>query len=247
MNDDVLRGGKRPSPPRGPVLEVIALTPEDTAAAERGGADRLEVVRAIETGGLTPEIDAFEQVRAATGLPLRVMLRSNMGFDVSREELDGLCRSAERLKAAGANQFVLGFLSSSGALDIASIDALVAVIAPCPWTLHHAFDHAADARVAWDTAQRLSNVDCVLSGGVRGNLALGLSTLCERARWQTEALRWLAGGGLTLAHVEPLRRAGIEMFHIGRAARHAHSWTQPISADGVRAWRDALDRPLAGC
>jgi copper homeostasis protein len=227
-------------------LEVIALTAADAVVAERGGADRLEIVRAIETGGLTPQLDAFERIRDETGLPLRVMLRGNAGFGVGREELDALCREAEHLRQAGADQFVFGFLDEHGALDIASIDALVAVIAPCPWTLHHAFDHAADARVAWDVALRLSNVDCVLSGGVRGNLALGLSTLCERAHWQAEGLRWLAGGGLTLAYVEPLRRAGIEMFHIGRAARHAHSWARPLSVDNVRAWSDALQRPPPG-
>jgi len=42
-----------------PLLEVIALSADDAIAAERGGADRLEIVRAIDTGGLTPDLENF--------------------------------------------------------------------------------------------------------------------------------------------------------------------------------------------
>jgi copper homeostasis protein len=227
------------------MLEVIALTPEDAVAAERGGADRLEIVRTIETGGLTPELDAFERIRAATSLTMRVMLRTNAGFSISAAELDVLCRGAERLKQAGAEQFVLGFLDESGGLDVASIDAIVADVDPCPWTLHHAFDHAADARSAWNVAQSLANLDCILSGGAQGDLSRGLAALVDRAAWQTAGLRWLAGGGLVLDHVATLRRAGIEQIHIGRAARLDRSWSRPVSADSVRAWSDALRGPRA--
>jgi copper homeostasis protein len=38
------------------LLEVIVLSVEDARAAEEGGADRLEVVRDIHLGGLTPPL-----------------------------------------------------------------------------------------------------------------------------------------------------------------------------------------------
>lgn len=227
--------------PRRPTLEVIATTAEDASAAERGGADRLEIVRDIDVGGLTPELDGFQAIRAATNLPLRVMLRTNSGFRISPAELEALCLDASNLRAAGADQFVLGFLDDSGALDVESINTLVAAIAPSLWTLHHAFDHARGAQAAWTVARDLPGIDCILSGGIRGNLELGLTALCERADWQDGGPRWLAGGGLVLDYIEPLRRAGIRQFHIGRAARHDHSWTMPLSEDAVRCWRAALD------
>ena len=46
-----------------PILEVIVLSAADAATAERGGADRLEVVRAIEVGGLTPSVETFARIR----------------------------------------------------------------------------------------------------------------------------------------------------------------------------------------
>ena len=174
-----------------PLLEVIAMGPEDARAAERGGADRLELVREIGVGGLTPDVAVFAQIRAATKLPLRVMLRSNGGFTATEAEVAQLCHEAAALRREGADQFVLGFLDGAKLLDLGAIKALVAAIAPCPWTLHHAFDHAADQRAAWEAALTLPRVDHVLSGGIRGDLSAGLDLLCGRVDWQTPGLRWL--------------------------------------------------------
>lgn len=227
-----------------PLLEVIAMDPEDARAAEAGGADRLELVREIGVGGLTPDLAVFAQIRAAVGLPLRVMLRSNGGFGATVQETAQLCREAEALRREGADQFVLGFLDGSGTLDLEAIKALVAAIAPCPWTLHHAFDHAADQRRAWETALALPRVDHVLSGGIRGDLSAGLDLLCGRVEWQTPGLRWLAGGGMSHSYVTPLRRAGIERYHVGKMARFGHDWARPVSEEAVRRWRRALDTPV---
>ena len=233
-------------PGMAPLLEVIAMTPDDARAAEAGGADRLELVRAIDVGGLTPTLDTFAAIRAAVRLPLRVMLRNNGGFGATVTELAALRREAEVLRRAGADQFVFGFVAADGALDRIALDTLIEAVAPCPWTLHHAFDQTADARVAWETAQTLPRLDSILSGGVRGKLSLGLATLCARGGWQTTRPRWLAGGDLLLDYVAPLHASGIVQYHIGRAARSDLSWSRPVDAATVRHWRTTLDRAAGG-
>lgn len=223
-----------------PALEVIATSVADAVAAEQGGADRLEVLQAIETKGLTPSVEEFARMRAAVSLPLRVMLRTNEGFEIGETELAQLCREVEALLREGADQFVLGFLTSAGALDLAAIKALLAVIAPCRWTLHHAFDHASDQRLAWEAIEGLPGLDLVLTGGVRGDLAIGLETLCGRAGWQTEGRRWLAGGQLIIEQIPQLRAVRIEQFHAGRAARVGASWDRPVDPAAVGRLRLAV-------
>ena len=61
------------------LLEVIVQTVADAREAEKGGADRLEVVRAISMGGLSPSIDLVRLIKDDTSLPLRIMLRENSG------------------------------------------------------------------------------------------------------------------------------------------------------------------------
>ena len=55
-------------------------TVADAREAARGGADRLEVVRDLESGGLTPPLALVAAIAAETALPLRVMVRENAGF-----------------------------------------------------------------------------------------------------------------------------------------------------------------------
>ena len=64
-----------PTPPRAKILEVIVSSLEDAKQAEAGGADRLEVVRDLEVGGLTPDFQLVEQIAGAVRIPIRVMLR----------------------------------------------------------------------------------------------------------------------------------------------------------------------------
>jgi copper homeostasis protein CutC len=56
-------------------LEVIVTTVDEAIEAEAGGADRLELVRALDVGGLTPEISIARGVLAAVRIPVRVMVR----------------------------------------------------------------------------------------------------------------------------------------------------------------------------
>ena len=58
------------------ILEVIALDAADARAARDGGADRIELVADMRRQGLTPAVATFAAVRAAVGIPVRVMLRA---------------------------------------------------------------------------------------------------------------------------------------------------------------------------
>ena len=70
----------QPSAPHRIVLEVIVESVADAREAARGGADRLEVVRALELGGLTPPLTLVREIAEAVSLPLRVMVRGNAGY-----------------------------------------------------------------------------------------------------------------------------------------------------------------------
>jgi copper homeostasis protein len=224
-----------------PILEVIALNAADARAAQDGGADRIELVADMAQGGLTPDIATFAAVRAAVDLPVRVMLRDISGYALSNAT--GLTAQAAALRRAGADQFVLGFLDSRGAVDAAALALVLGTIDGCPWTFHRALDHAADRSAAWRALDGLPGLDFVLTAGGPGPVADGIGTLATEAAGTGP--RILAGGGLRAPHVAPLRAAGIDAFHTGSAVRPGGRWAEPVSADLVRAWREHVDQPVA--
>ncbi|MFF3512612.1 copper homeostasis protein CutC [Streptomyces sp. NPDC002573] len=223
------------------VLEVIALGPEDAVAAQAGGADRLELVTDIAADGLTPPVAAFAGIRDAVDIPLRVMLRKRDGFAAG--DAGALARAACELRAAGADEFVLGFLDEDGGPDLENVERLLAELDGCRWTFHRAIDHAADRDALRKQLAELPGLDTYLTAGSSDGVDDGLPTLVAEAARHGEpgyTQRLMVGGGLRLEHVPRLRAAGVDAFHIGGAARPA-GWTGPVSAQAVREWRTALD------
>ena len=223
------------------VLEVIALGVEDAVAAEAGGADRLELVTDMAADGLTPPVETFAGIRAAVGISLRVMLRLADGFEAG--DVRGLVRAARELRAAGADEFVLGFLDETGEPDLPALEAVLAELDGCRWTFHRAIDRAADRDALRKSLADLPGLDAYLTAGSAAGVDEGLATLlAEAARSGEQGYepQLLVGGGLRLDHVPRLRAAGVDAFHIGGAARPG-GWDVPVSAEAVREWRTALD------
>ncbi|MEU0114959.1 copper homeostasis protein CutC [Streptomyces bobili] len=227
------------------VLEVIALDARDAVAAQAGGADRLEVVTDIAADGLTPPVPAFAAIRAAVDLDLRVMLRLSDGFAAGdAADVGRLVRAAGQLRAAGADQFVFGFLDTEGGVDLPAVERVVAELDGCPWTFHRAIDHTADRDALRKQCEGLPGLDTYLTAGSAAGVDDGLAVLIAEAGRHGEQgyeQQLLVGGGLRLGHVPALRAAGIDAFHIGGAARPG-GWTAPVSAAAVGEWRRVLDR-----
>lgn len=77
------------------MLEVIVCSVADALAAEAGGADRLELVRDLEVGGLTPPLELIQDVLRAVRIPVRVMLREQEDFFVrAPKKIERLCQLA---------------------------------------------------------------------------------------------------------------------------------------------------------
>lgn len=223
------------------VLEVIALDPEDAVAAQAGGADRLELVTDMAADGLTPAVSTVTAIRSAVDISLRVMLRLSDGFGVG--DVSRVARAAAELRAAGAEEFVLGFLDPAGELDLAAVERVAGELDGCRWTFHRAIDHAADRDALRKQLADLPGLDTYLTAGSPTGVDEGLSTLLAEASRSGEPgyeQQLLVGGGLRLEHVPPLRSAGIDAFHIGGAARPA-GWQAPVSAEAVGEWRRVVD------
>ena len=241
---------REPIPDSRALLEIIALGPADAEAAEEGGADRLEVCEAMDQDGLAPDPKTVAAIRRRCTLPIRVMLRLSDGFTTSPPELGRLAALAKQYADAGADGFVLGFLSLSTEVDLIATSSLLngihhATGRQLPWTFHRAIDHALEADLAWNVVRDLPGLDAVLTAGSVRGVESGLDELVRRGRTGTDARLVLAGGGLRAEHVPWLAQAGIRAFHVGSSVRPDGSWKAYVDAKYVRAWRTLVDEEVA--
>ena len=223
------------------LLEVIALHPADAERAEAGGADRIELCGTMADGGLSPAPALVEQVRRATSIQLRVMVRLRDGFSTDGGEAVRLRGLIASYLSAGADGMVLGFLNGLGEVDKEVVGELIGD-AEWPWTFHRALDAALDLDRAWRALADLPRLDQVLTAGSPRGVEFGLDELLGRARtdpWAAQVI--MAGGGLRPDDVPWLARAGGRAFHIGSAARPGGSYQARVDEALVRSWRNLVD------
>lgn len=220
------------------VLEVIVLSVADARLAAEGGADRLEVVREIGLGGLTPPVSLVHAIARETGLPLRVMLRENGGYDTNASEIAAMRKAAAEFAALGVDGLVTGFARGGEAL----IDETAAVLQDVPGvsvTFHRAFDQVRDRLRTIDRVSAIAHVDRILTDGGTG----APSERCARLReWRDRAgsaIALIAGGGVDDEAVRWFaRHECVGEVHVGRAAREGGDQQGPVSLSRVRRLRE---------
>lgn len=223
------------------LLEVLVLHAADAARAEEGGADRVHVVGSLLDGGRSPEPGLVEQIRDATSVHMRVLLRLRDGFSTDGGELVRLRGLAASYVDAGADGLVLGFLNGHSEVDREVVGALVAD-ADWPWTFDRAVDSAFDPDRAWRDLVGLPRLDQVHTAGSARDLEHGLDDLIARAKADPAVARLImAGGGLLAEHVPWLVRAGVRAFHLDSAARPLGSWKAYVDPQLVGMWRTLID------
>ena len=207
-------------------MEIVAQSPDDAAAAERAGADRLELVSALALGGLTPSIGCLESTRALCGLPLIAMLRPRSGgFAYADGERAAMARDGERFLAAGARGLVFGILDGDGRLDTKANAALVDLGGEA--VFHRAFDLLPDPL---DALERLVDLGFrrVLTSGGPGGAPDNLDALARLVARAGDRIEILAGGGVRPENVrEIVARTGVSQIHLA-----AQAWVADLSATG---------------
>lgn len=223
------------------LLEIIVQTLADARAAAEGGADRLEIVRAIHDGGLTPPVTLVRAIAAATRLPLRVMVRENAGHTMNPSELPALRRAVADFAAERVDGVVIGFARGGEP----ALDDLARVLDEAPGvrvTFHRAFDALSDPMRAIDELAGVPQVDQILTSGGEGDPASRCARLKEYVARAGARFNIIAGSGVDEEALTFFAREGcVREVHVGRAARVDGTQEGPVSVARVRRLRALAD------
>jgi copper homeostasis protein len=179
------------------VFEVCVDSVDAAVAAERGGADRVELCSDLLEGGLTPSHGTLEAARARLGIRIMAMVRPRGGdFCYSEAEHDVMRRDVEAAKALGADGIVFGVLLPDGTVDRTRTAELIALARPLPVTFHRAFDMTRDPFDALDTLTDLG-VDRVLTSGQEPTVLEGLDLIAALVERAAGRIIVMPGGGIT--------------------------------------------------
>jgi copper homeostasis protein len=136
------------------------------------------------------------------------------------DELKVLQTTAAKFQELPIDGLVMGWVTSVGVVDVASLGAVLAAAAKCKVTFHRAFEHLADPFEGLRVLKRFKQIDRILMGGGAGSWAERKRRLSNWNRAAGPEIGILVGGGLSDAEVaELMADPQFPEVHVGRAAR----------------------------
>ncbi|XEC93739.1 copper homeostasis protein CutC [Paenibacillus tarimensis] len=226
-----------------PVLEIIATSAADAAAAEAGGADRIELVSAMSEGGLTPSCGIIEQVAAAVAIPVYVMIRPHSrSFCFSSDEIRAISADIRTARSLGASGIVVGALIDCGMVDEAALREWIGAAEGLPVTFHRAFDESENLERALETIARYPEVRRILTSGGKPSALEAADDLKRLALLgETLNIAVMAGAGLKVETLESfVRQTGVREVHFGSGVRYGGSFRYPVDPELVAKAKQAL-------
>lgn len=219
-----------------PQLEIAALSLEDAVAAQRGGADSIEISRDLSVGGLTPDFDLVRRARDAVQIDIHVMIRPHArSFVYAEREIDSIVEDASVLTQTGITGIVFGALTPDRHLDLALIRQVAEVAAPLPVTVHRALDESAEPERALE--KLVGIVPRVLTAGPAPTAWEGRAALAQWTHTFGDQFRFVISGGLKPEHLpDMLATVQAHAYHFGGAARTSGV----VDVDKVRTLRTLL-------
>ena len=198
------------------LLEISVETAEAAIAAERGGAQRIELCTQLRLGGLTPGEELMRRVRESVKVPVFAMIRPRSGdFVYSGEEFAQMRRDIATAQRIGIDGVVLGVLTRDRKVDVARTRELATTAQPLPVTFHRAFDDTADVHAALRDVVETGAARILTSGGAASAPA-GIQNLARLMAASKKHVIILPGGGINASNaLQVVRLSGATEIHSG--------------------------------
>jgi copper homeostasis protein len=203
-------------------LEICAFNLSSALAAQRAGADRIELCAGPEEGGLTPSAGLIRTARELLQIQLYPIIRPREGdFLYSDEEFRIMLRDIEMCKQTDCNGVVIGMLLADGSVDQQRCARLVEAAYPMGVTFHRAFDRAANPFEALESIIRIG-CERILTSGQRPTAMEGAVLIDELVREADGRIAIMPGSGVRSANITALiQKTGATEFHTSARVREA--------------------------
>lgn len=207
------------------LLEICCNGLDSALAAQKAGADRIELCVDLNIGGITPSRGLIESVRREVDLPIYVLIRPRGGnFVYNEDEFDNMIDDIHFCKSIGVKGVVSGVLYEDFRVDIRRTMLLINAAHPIDFTFHRAFDEVSDPVIALKELEDIG-VSRILSSGQERSAIEGLPLL-QKLQKSASSVILLPGAGVNSNNIMSFKNAGFLEAHT--------SASKTVIVDGIK-------------
>ena len=227
------------------LLEIAANSLASALAAERGGADRVELCSSLADGGVTPSAATIAMAREQLRIPLYVLIRPRAGhFVYDAPELELMRRDIKYCVKLGCNGVAIGALNTAGAVDMPAMRMLIDAAGALAITFHRAFDVVRNRRAALGDLVVLG-CERVLTSGGADTAGQGAAAIAATVADAAGRLAVMAGAGLSATHIAQVAAiSGANELHASARATITPEVLSPASLAGLAPHYQQTDEAL---
>jgi copper homeostasis protein len=183
------------------VLEICVESVDHALAAERGGADRIELCTDLSSGGITSSAALMQATRRQVQIPIHVLIRPRAGdFCYSDSEFEMMRHDIDEARQLGMDGVVLGILQKNARVDVERTKALVKFAHPLPVTFHRAFDSSYNLETSLEEVIQTGAIRILTSAG-QPRATDGLQTLKRLVQAASDRILIMPCGGINSDNV----------------------------------------------
>ena len=196
------------------ITEVVVFSIEGAIAAQKGGAQRVELCENSTEGGTTPSMGTISISRKQLHIKLFVMIRPRGGdFLYSMNEFAAMQADIEYCKKIGVDGVVFGILNSNGSVDTHRCKMLTNLAKPMSVTFHRAFDRTSNSLKAIEDIISCG-FDRILTSGLKPTAIEGVNFIADLIKNANGRIIIMPGGGIRKENVTQIKQiTGAVEFH----------------------------------
>ncbi|RYF18593.1 MAG: copper homeostasis protein CutC [Flavobacteriales bacterium] len=195
-------------------LEICADSFSSAIAAEKGGANRVELCENMAEGGTTPSYAQIKLCKEKLNIQVWPIIRPRGGdFLYSNDEFELMKEDIKICKSLNCDGVVTGILLANGEIDKIRCSELISLAKPMPISFHRAFDMSNDLEKALEDLIKLGFVRILTSGGANSALN-GMETISQLVIQANGRIEIMPGAGINAENIQNIAtQTGAKNFH----------------------------------
>ena len=183
-------------------IEICVDSAAGAFAAQKGGADRVELCDNLLEGGTTPSAGTIKVARSGLKIKLHVIIRPRGGdFLYDEHEMEVMREDVRIAKNLQSDGVVIGCLTAEGEIDKTKTRELIELARPLSVTFHRAFDMCRDPQKGLEDLIALG-ADRVLTSGQEASCLEGIDLIAALQKQSAGRIIVMPGGGITPRNIQ---------------------------------------------